>query len=100
TYTVPLALIGFLLGGLTPATLVIVAALACRFALQADLHRLFQLDNGWSISLRNLWLCPVRGVFSFFLFLASFFCCLVEWRGHCYGVRADSTLARYGEAES
>jgi len=100
TYTVPLALIGFLLGGLTPAALVIVVALACRFALQADLHRLFQLDNGWSISLRNLWLGPVRDVLSFVVFVASFFGRAVEWRGHRYGVRADSTLARYGEAES
>jgi ceramide glucosyltransferase len=100
TYAVPLALIGLLLGGLTPAALVVAAALACRFALQAELHRLFQLDNGWSISLRNAWLGPIRDVLSFVVFVASFCGRGVEWRGRRYGVRADSTLARYGEAES
>ncbi|HET8920242.1 MAG TPA: bacteriohopanetetrol glucosamine biosynthesis glycosyltransferase HpnI [Xanthobacteraceae bacterium] len=100
THAVPLALIGFLLGGLTPAALVVAAALACRFALQAELHRLFQLGNGWGISRGNFWLGPVRDVLLFVVFVASFFGRGVEWRGHRYGVRADSTLARYGEAES
>jgi ceramide glucosyltransferase len=100
TYAVPLALIGLLLGGLTPAALVVAAALACRFTLQAELHRLFQLDNGWSISLRNAWLGPIRDVLSFVVFVASFCGRGVEWRGRRYGVRGDSTLARYGEAES
>jgi ceramide glucosyltransferase len=100
TYALPLALIGFLLGGLTPAAWVVVAALACRFVLQAELHRLFQLGDGWSISSGNFWLGPMREVLSFVVFVASFFGRGVEWRGHRYGVRADSTLARYGEAES
>jgi len=37
---------------------------------------------------------------SFVVFIASFFGRGVEWRGRRYGVRADNTLARYGEAES
>jgi hypothetical protein len=64
------------------------------------LHRLFQLGNGWSISFPHFWLGPMRDVVSFVVFVASFFGRGVEWRGHRYGVRADSTLARYGEAES
>lgn len=100
TYAVPLALIGLLLGGLTPAAWVVAAALACRFALQSELHRLFDLGNGWSISLGHLWLGPIRDVLSFVVFVASYFGRGVEWRGHRYGVRADSTLARYGEVES
>jgi ceramide glucosyltransferase len=100
TYAVPLALIGLLLGGLTPAAWVVAAALACRFVLQAELHRLFQLGDGWSISSGNFWLGPMREVLSFVVFVTSFFGRGVEWRGHRYGVRADSTLARYGEAES
>jgi ceramide glucosyltransferase len=100
TYAVPLALIGVILGGLTPAAWVLAAALACRFALQAALHRLFQLANGWSISFPHFWLGPVRDVISFVVFVVSFFGRGIEWRGHRYGVRADSTLARYGEAES
>ncbi len=95
TYAVPLALIGFLLGGLTPAALVVAAALACRFALQAELHRLFQLENGWSMSWRNVWLGPLRDVLSFIVFVVSFFGRRVEWRGQYYGVAGDKTLACY-----
>jgi ceramide glucosyltransferase len=96
TYAVPLALLGLALGGLTPAAWVLALALACRFALQTELHRLFGLGP-----LRNLfWLGPIRDILSFIVFVASFFGRGVEWRGHRYGVRADSTLARYGEAES
>ena len=98
TYAVPLAFIGLVLGGLTPAAWVVAAALAARFALQVELDRLFPLDNGWSMG--NFWLGPVRDVLSFVVFVASFFGRGVEWRGQRYGVRADSTLARYGEAES
>ena len=95
-YAVPLALIGFALGGLAPAALIVALALACRFALQAELHRLFELGPLWNI----FWIGPVRDVLSFVVFVASFFGRSVEWRGHRYGVRANSTLARYGEAES
>lgn len=100
TYAVPLALIGLVLGGATLAGLVIVMALACRFALQVELDRLFPPGPGWSISRGNFWLGPIRDVLSFVVFVASFFGRGVEWRGQRYGVRADSTLARYGEAES
>ena len=100
TYALPLALLGLLLGGLTPAAWVLAAALLCRFALQAALHHLFQVANGRSISCSHFWLGPIRDVVSFMVFVASFFGRGVEWRGHRYGVRADSTLARYGEAES
>lgn len=96
TYAVPLALLGFALGGPTPAALVLALALACRFALQAELHRLFGLGPLWNLC----WLGPIRDILSFIVFVASFFGRGVEWRGHRYGVRADSTLARYGEAES
>ncbi len=100
TYAIPLALIGFLSGRLTPAALIVAVALACRFALQAELHRLFHLGTGWTISWADFWLGPIRDVLSFIVFVASFFGRGVEWRGRRYGVRADSTLARYGEAES
>jgi ceramide glucosyltransferase len=100
THAFPFALLGLILGGFTPAAVLVPAALACRFALQAELHRLFQLGNGWSISLGHFWLGPIRDVLSFVVFIASFFGRGVEWRGRRYGVRADNTLARYGEAES
>jgi ceramide glucosyltransferase len=89
TYAVPLALIGVALGGLTPAALVVPAALACRFALQAELTRLFGLRNGIS------WLGPARDILSFIVFVVSFFGRRVEWRGQYYGATADKTLACY-----
>jgi ceramide glucosyltransferase len=94
TYAVPLALLGVILGGLTPAALVLAVALACRFALQAELHRLLQLRNG------IFWLGPIRDILSFVVFVASFFGRRVEWRGHRYGVKADHTLAYHGEVET
>jgi ceramide glucosyltransferase len=100
THAVPLALIALLLGGLTPAASVVAVALACRFALQAELHRRFKLGNGSRMPWSNFWLGPIRDVLSSVVFVASFFGRDVDWRGHRYGVRADSTLARYGEAES
>ena len=98
TYAVPLALIGLMLGGLTPAAVVVAAALGCRFALQAELNRLFQLRNAisWEMSL----LGPIRDILSFVIFVVSFFGRRVEWRGNVYDVSADNTLTRYGEAES
>jgi len=96
TYAVPLALIGLALGGFTPAALVVAAALACRFALQVEFNRMFELGA----VRRFYWVGPIRDVLSFIVFVASFFGRGVEWRGHRYGVRADSTIARYGEAES
>jgi ceramide glucosyltransferase len=89
TYAVPLALIGVALGGLTPAALILPAALACRFALQAELTRLFGLRNGIS------WLGPARDILSFIVFVVSFFGRRVEWRGQYYGAAADKTLACY-----
>jgi len=89
TYAVPLALIGFLLGGLTLGVLVVAAALACRFALQAELTRLFGLRNGIS------WLGPARDILSSIVFVVSFFGRRVEWRGQYYGAAADKTLACY-----
>jgi ceramide glucosyltransferase len=94
TYAVPLALLGVILGGLTPAASVLVVALACRFALQAELHRLLQLRNG------IFWIGPIRDILSFVVFVASFFGRRVEWRGDRYGVKADHTLAYYGEVET
>jgi ceramide glucosyltransferase len=93
THAVPLALLGVLLGGLTPAAFILALALACRFALQAELRRLFNLHNG------IFWFGPIRDVLSFVVFVASFLGRRVEWRGQRYGVKADHTLAYYSEAD-
>jgi ceramide glucosyltransferase len=94
THALPLALLGMVLGGITPASIIVIAALACRFALQAALDRVFHLRDD------IFWLGPLRDLLSFGVFVASFFRRGVEWRGHRYGVAADNRLAYYGEVES
>ena len=95
THAVPLALLGLILGGLTPvAWMILAVALVCRFALQAELHRLLYLRNG------IFWLGPIRDILSFAVFVASFFGHRVEWRGHRHVVNADHTLAYSSEADS
>ena len=93
THALPLALLGALLGGVTPAGFIVIAALACRFVLQVELDR--------ALCLRDdvFWSGPLRDVMSFGVFVASFFGRGVEWRGHRYAVRADKTLAYYGEVK-
>jgi ceramide glucosyltransferase len=95
THAVPLALLGLILGGLTPvAWMILAVALVCRFALQAELYRLLHLRNG------IFWLGPIRDILSFAVFVASFFGRRVEWRGHRHVVNADHTLAYSSEADS
>jgi ceramide glucosyltransferase len=94
THAVPLALLGMVVGGLAPAAVILGAALACRFVLQVELDRAFRLRGD------VYWLAPLRDILSFVVFVASFLGRGVEWRGHRYGVQADSTLAYYGEVES
>jgi len=94
THALPLALLGLLLGGISPAALTVLAALACRFALALE------LDSAFALRGRHLWLLPVRDVLSFVIFLVSFFGRDIEWRGRRYGLRADKTLAYYGEVET
>ena len=94
THAVPFALLGMVLGGFTPAVGLVAAALVCRFALQAELHRRFLLFDDF------FWLGPIRDVLSFVVFVASFLGRRVEWRGHRYGSGAGNALAYYGEVKS
>ncbi len=94
TYATPLALFGLLFGGISPAALMVVVALACRYGLALELDRAFALRG------RRLWLLPLRDLLSFGIFLASFFGRDIEWRGQRYDVRPDKTLAYYGEVET
>ncbi|MGB7034186.1 MAG: bacteriohopanetetrol glucosamine biosynthesis glycosyltransferase HpnI [Xanthobacteraceae bacterium] len=94
THAVPLALLGLLFGGISPAALTIIVALACRYALALE------LDSAFALRGRRLWLLPLRDLLSFAIFLASFFGRDIEWRGQRYDVRPDKTLAYYGEVET
>jgi ceramide glucosyltransferase len=91
THALPLALLSMLLGDVTPASIIVIAALACRLLLQTQLNHAFCLrDNPF-------WVGPLRDTLSFVIFIASFFGRAVEWRGHWYAVRANNTLAYAGE---
>jgi ceramide glucosyltransferase len=94
THAVPLALLGFLLAGITPAASIVAAAVACRLLLQRELDRVFHLHGD------AFWLEPARDLLSLVIFVISFFGSGVEWRGHRYGVRAGNRLAYFGEVES
>jgi ceramide glucosyltransferase len=94
THALPLALLGMMLAGVSPASIIVIAAFICRFALQKQLDRAFHLRGDF------FWMGPLRDVLSFIIFIASFFGRNIEWRGHRYGVRADNTLAYAGEVES
>jgi ceramide glucosyltransferase len=94
THALPLALLGMILGGLTPAAVLVLAALACRYALQAELRRVFLLRDDF------FWLGPIRDLLSFVVFIASFLSRRVEWRGWRYGLATDGTLANYGKVET
>ncbi len=94
THAFPLAVAGMLLGGVTPAGMIVVAAIGCRFALQSEMEREFHLRDNY------FWLRPLRDMLSFAVFLLSFFGRNVEWRGHRYALRSDNRLVYYGEVES
>src|SRR6202045_2473020 len=61
THAFPLALLGTLLGGITPASIIVIAALACRFCLQRQLDRALgrQSNPFWMGPLRDLLSCAV-----------------------------------------
>ena len=94
THAVPLALLGMLLGGITPAGTIVVAAFGCRVVLQIELDRAFNLRDDF------YWMGPLRDVLSFFVFVLSFFGGNIEWRGNHYDIQADGTLAYSGEVET
>lgn len=87
THATPLALLGALLGGMTPASTIVVIAIVCRFVLQHRLDRIFDLRRHF------FWLGPIRDVLSFVVFVVSFFGSSIEWRGYRYGVTPDNGIA-------
>ena len=93
THALPFALLGTLLGGITPASGLVLVALACRFTVQVQVDRAFRRQG------RRLWIGPVRDVLSFAIFLASFLGRAVEWRGHRYKVEPSSKFVYAGEAK-
>jgi ceramide glucosyltransferase len=88
TYVLPLAVIGAVLTGLNPWSMIALGVLAgvrLTFGLLSCL--LMQADTG------ALWLFPVRDVLAFAVFLAAFFGDGVEWRGSRLRVKPDGAMA-------
>ncbi len=95
-HPMPWALIGAALGigaGLTAAALALAGiAAAGRTAL------LWRIGHAFGFPLRSYWLVPVRDLFSFAMFVASFFGTGVRWRGRSFRVGADGKLSPEGES--
>jgi ceramide glucosyltransferase len=65
----------------------LLASLACRFALQLQVDRVLGRGTG------GAWWGPVRDLLSFAVFIASFWPGPVRWRDQRYRMRRDGTLA-------
>jgi ceramide glucosyltransferase len=87
THPLAFALLSLLSGPGAFSLVLILAALACRFALQLQADRMLGRRVGqaqWG---------PVRDLLSFAVFLASFWPGEVAWRGRRHRLRRDGTLA-------
>jgi ceramide glucosyltransferase len=87
THPFPLALVAVALGGGATAAALTILALIClgAFAMRLDLA----LDR----PLRDCPLAPLRALLSLGVFLAAYAGREVYWRGSCYRVAGDGTLA-------
>ena len=94
THALPLALLGLLLGGMTPARR--ARARGFRLPRGAAAGTRSRLPSAQALLLDG----PAARPGVVCDFVASFFGRGVEWRGHRYGVQADNTLAYYGEVET
>lgn len=87
TNPLPLALLGAAAGN-RAGLVFAVAALLARIALCRSVERAFALRR------HAAWLIPVRDLFSFVVFVSSFFGRDVSWRGHRYRLALDGTLGK------
>lgn len=86
THPWPLALLGLLLTGSSPALMVTIAVLLSRVMLCRCVERRFTLAR------QHYWLVPVHDLIAFAVYVGSFFGATVHWRGADYRVTADGTL--------
>jgi ceramide glucosyltransferase len=87
THPLVFALLAALLAGFNPATVtILLGVLACRLVLA------LQVDHTLAMSPTRWWLIPARDVWSFVIYVASFFTGTVTWRGHRYRVSRDGML--------
>ena len=88
TYCTAWALLGCLFCGFSPA------AVAAMLAVTASrLYVVHCVDKASGARARNLWLLPIRDVFSFAVFLSAFFGKTVTWRGRRYTIDRAGALS-------
>jgi len=94
THALPLAILAAVLGGMTSAFLVLIAAaVACRYILQLAIDRIVRRQRYF------FWYAPLRDALSFAIFVASFFGNAVQWDGHRYRVRSETRIVTPEAAE-
>jgi len=95
TFPVAWALLALLASGFSPAIGALAgAALAVRMIVQ------FAIDERFPGHDHALWLGPVRDLFSFAVFVASFLPGQIHWRGHDYALRGDGVMAEADDAKA
>jgi ceramide glucosyltransferase len=88
SHALPLAVLAAVLGGMTLASLVLIAAaVACRYNLQLAIDRIL-------LRQRFFWRGPLRDALSFATFVTSFFGNAVQWHGHRYRMRPESRIVK------
>jgi ceramide glucosyltransferase len=91
TYPVALALLSMLAGGITSASVLILAvALAARVLVS------WGVDRALGLAAQAWWLVPARDVLSFCIVVASFCGARVAWRGREFRVGPDGRLTPLG----
>jgi ceramide glucosyltransferase len=88
SFPVAWALLALVVSGFAPALVALVgAAVLARMVLQVEIDRRFPGHD------HALWLGPVRDLFSFAIFVASFLPGQVHWRGRDYALGDDGSMA-------
>jgi len=94
THALPLAILAAVLGGMTSASLVLIAAaVACRYILQLAIDRIVRRQRYF------FWYAPLRDALSFAILVASFFGNAVQWDGQRYRVRSEARIVTPEAAE-
>jgi ceramide glucosyltransferase len=88
-HPLPWALIAALLGAgstaFLPAIAIALASIGCRMTLLRQVERVYALPP------QAYWLVPARDLWSFILFVVSFFGRDVSWKGHRYRMVAGGS---------
>jgi ceramide glucosyltransferase len=91
THAIPVSLL-FLV--VTPSFVLGAAVVGAVFALRLLMHRVVHRSLGLGLRESDrFWLVPLRDLFSFVVWSASFFGRDIRWRQHTFSVKADSQLA-------